>query len=404
MSGALRTDTLLGRAPTITLELHSAGNATATVNSRRVEVGARALEVLVAAADPIHLKDLVERLPAAGTQDFVNVVATVRDLVSSGLLEVLGESQDEAPAQIVDVGGQWTDPSIHVAMLDDEARTSAYVAAVRRVVQPDDVVLDLGSGTGVLAVAAALAGARRAYAIEASAMARVARELAASNGVEDRVVVLQSWSTRVTLATRANVLVTETIGNDPFAEHILENVLDARRRLLTADARIIPASLAVHAVLVDIPDAVLEKHAFLQANALRWTADYGIDFSVLDAIRSRSSFAIELDQSELSSTAELGEPVEVARVDFREFASKPADRVVIAETNRAGRLVGAVTFFEAELAPGIHLSTRPSRAKPTNHWRATLWLLERPREVEAGRRVSLDFRFDGAFSSLRIEP
>ena len=59
-------------------------------------------------------------------------------------------------------------------MLHDDRRTGDYLAALAPRCGPDDVVLDIGTGSGVLAVAAARAGARRVYAVEASDIAAVA--------------------------------------------------------------------------------------------------------------------------------------------------------------------------------------------------------------------------------------
>ena len=40
-------------------------------------------------------------------------------------------------------------------MLDDRRRTEGFLAAIRQVVRPGDVVVDIGTGTTVLATAAA---------------------------------------------------------------------------------------------------------------------------------------------------------------------------------------------------------------------------------------------------------
>ncbi len=71
-------------------------------------------------------------------------------------------------------------------MLHDERRTGDYLRALAAAVRPDDVVLDIGTGSGVLAVAAARAGARRVYAVEASDIAEVAARVFEVNGVQDR--------------------------------------------------------------------------------------------------------------------------------------------------------------------------------------------------------------------------
>jgi len=120
-------------------------------------------------------------------------------------------------------------------------RTDAFASAIARVVRPGDVVLDLGSGTGVLAILACRAGARKVFAVEQGHIADVAAMLIKDNGCADRVDVLHARSQDVELPERANVLVTETLGNLGFDEQILPAVLDARQRMLAPDARIVPA-------------------------------------------------------------------------------------------------------------------------------------------------------------------
>lgn len=70
-------------------------------------------------------------------------------------------------------------------MLEDQKRTGCYYNAVLQNKQlfEDKVVLDVGTGSGILAIFAAMAGARKVYAVEATSMAKYARLLAKSNKV-----------------------------------------------------------------------------------------------------------------------------------------------------------------------------------------------------------------------------
>ena len=66
----------------------------------------------------------------------------------------------------------------HEEMLSDSVRVDTYHRGIHRNVQPGDVVLDLGTGTGLLAFMASRAGAKKVYAVEHSDFIQVAREIA----------------------------------------------------------------------------------------------------------------------------------------------------------------------------------------------------------------------------------
>eukprot|EP00967_Tisochrysis_lutea_P121690 scaffold200715_cov31-Tisochrysis_lutea.AAC.3 len=59
-------------------------------------------------------------------------------------------------------------------------------------------VLDVGSGTGILAIWAAMAGARRVYAVEASSIGTHIESLVEAHGVGDVVTVVRNRMEKVT--------------------------------------------------------------------------------------------------------------------------------------------------------------------------------------------------------------
>ena len=90
-------------------------------------------------------------------------------------------------------------------MLLDRGRMDGYRNAILQ--NPgcfkDKVVLDVGTGSGVLAIWAAMAGAKRVYAVEATSMAQQARKLVAQNGFQEVVVVLEGYMEQVELPEKA---------------------------------------------------------------------------------------------------------------------------------------------------------------------------------------------------------
>lgn len=132
------------------------------------------------------------------------------------------------------------DPGWHMAMLLDEVRVGWFARAIAATVRPGDVALDLGTGTGLLAMLAARAGARRVYAMEQSPILEVARELVVANGLSEVVTLVPGSSFDLEPPERADVVISETLGAWGADEGIVAIMADALHRLAKPDARLIP--------------------------------------------------------------------------------------------------------------------------------------------------------------------
>src|SRR4051794_21052742 len=154
---------------------------------------------------------------------------------------------------------------LHASMLGDRDRTAGYVEAVKRVVQPGDVVIDIGTGTGVRPLPAAQAGPAHVYAIEAGRIPRWARRLFEVNGFADVIEPVRGWSDEIVLPERADVLVSELIGDEPLAEDVVEITRDAALRLLKPGARLVPDTVSLYATAVEIPQQALDRMTFTRA-------------------------------------------------------------------------------------------------------------------------------------------
>ena len=94
----------------------------------------------------------------------------------------------------------------HRHYLLDHVRLNTFRRAIQESVNPGDVVVDLGSGTGILGLLACQAGAKRVYSIEESSLIELAREICRANGFEDRVHFVKGLSTRINLPEPADVI------------------------------------------------------------------------------------------------------------------------------------------------------------------------------------------------------
>ena len=79
----------------------------------------------------------------------------------------------------------------HFSMVNDVARAVAFKRGLAEAITPASIVVDLGSGSGLLAVMAAQLGARHVFAIEQeSSLAEVSRKVMVDNGVSHCVTVI----------------------------------------------------------------------------------------------------------------------------------------------------------------------------------------------------------------------
>lgn len=134
-----------------------------------------------------------------------------------------------------------------------DSRFHAYRAAIEAGVA-GKVVLDIGTGRDALwAVLAARAGAAHVYAVEEQPLvAARAAEVVARAGLAERITVIEGRSTSVSLPSRAQVCVSEIVGNIASAEGAAAVLADARERLCTSDCVWIPFRIQTWAATVDL--------------------------------------------------------------------------------------------------------------------------------------------------------
>ena len=132
-------------------------------------------------------------------------------------------------------------------MLQDRGRMNAYRNAILNNGScfAGKTVLDVGTGSGVLAIWAGMAGARRVYAVEATSMAQHARRLVQQNGMQDVVVVLEGYMEKIELPEKVDVILSEWMGYYLLREAMFDSVLAARDAWLKPGGAMFPS----HAVL-----------------------------------------------------------------------------------------------------------------------------------------------------------
>ena len=266
----------------------------------------------------------------------------------------------------------------HQKMIADKIRTEAYRKAIMETVKSGDIVLDLGTGLGILAFFACQAGARKVYAIEKSKIISVANQICWANGFQEKVTFIKDHSTEVKLPEKVDVIVTEILGTFALDENILPSLIDARDRFLKSNGILIPSEIELFL-------AAIESKAHYSIVEFWDSPLYGINFKPARAEMAKLPHAIRIKEAECLSDA-----VSLKRFDLRTTDEISIDETISFPIKRTGVLHGWGGWFEVELSPDISISTSP--AVPETHWKNIFFPSIVPMRVNASDVINLHIR------------
>jgi predicted RNA methylase len=231
----------------------------------------------------------------------------------------------------------------------DRNRTLKYRYAILRAIKPEDVVIDFGSGTGILGFFALQAGARHVYAIEETTIIEYAKRLAAANDFADRISFIHKPGKEVTeqdIPEKANIILSEPISN-LLVEGNLWSSLHYLKRFLKPKGKIMPESGTLFVVPVRASTGTyLDSERFIGPVNV-----YGVNFNGLP---QRVFY-----ESELKPDAWLSDPQPLLEYQLlRDTLTDTIQNAVSCPILQAGKLCGVELYFEVQLFEDIRLSSR----------------------------------------------
>ncbi|GLE01726.1 hypothetical protein PINS_up010560 [Pythium insidiosum] len=214
-------------------------------------------------------------------------------------------------------------------MLQDDLRMQSYRDAIFE--NPnhfkDKVVLDVGTGSGILAIWAAQAGARKVYAVEATDIAVQARKVIKANNQDHIITVIQSKIEDVELPEKVDVIISEWMGYFLLRESMFDSVIVARDRWLKPEGAMFPSHASMFIAPIcneddsnkrfnEFSNAMDNWRKFVENTRQQW----GVDMSVLgnpfrkeqEQYSLHTSAWVELEPSDL-----IGDEVEIAAWDLK---------------------------------------------------------------------------------------
>lgn len=390
---ALTLDTVLHRSADIRVEIDSSNEMTITRAGMKFRVGNRALGVLHACLKPASVKEiLTDQCHGIGEREAKETIRAICSLVSAG---VLSTRKPHIMSESIFPFGGYAAPYVQIKMLNDVNRKKSYLRAIRREISPDDIVIDLGTGSGIMAIAAAQAGAKKVYAIEPSGIINIAELNAKNNGVREKIEFIRGWSTSISLADKATVLITDLIGNDPFDLEMWEMIQDARDRLLADSFRCLPATITMYVRLISIPEEVIREHIVTDDLIENWQQQYSIDFSAFadangSGLRGWFERPRNVSQWPMSvKSSMLGE------IDLTTDVA-PLELECVLESEN-GQWNGLVVFYSAKLG-SESFSSDPKCSQDYSHWFSSVWKI--PPQISKSERFRITYRYVGEGESV----
>ena len=295
-------------------------------------------------------------------------------------------------------------PDWHFTMVNDLPRNEAYERGIVAAVTPQSVVLDIGAGTGLLAMLAARAGAARVYTVEMDrGLATTARGVIRDNGLQDRITLYNMVSTDMAvgapLPERANVLVFEVFSSDIFEEGLFYTLNHALDNLLTPDVKVVPPAVSMYAM--PIQSVAFRKRATVQPHRPQFG---GAVHDFQDVQVANNGLAMVSEWLHDNEYQAMG-PVHRVRTwalhkhisgwEFDEWAVR---------ASRSGVVDAVAYWFDCDFHDGSVFSMDPrvKRDSLTSHWTQNVYMMEAPRPARIGDDLHMAMSFHAGKTAFNV--
>ena len=305
-----------------------------------------------------------------------NKGAAVEDLIADTLSRHPGDPLYEHIAQMIRTSKV---PVWHAAMLHDNRRNAAYRMALAAAA-PGKVVLDIGTGSGLLAMIAARAGAERVVACEANpVVAEAARRIVAANGLDHIITVHACHSSKLERSAiadaGADLVVSEIFAADLVSEGVLAALAHARAELAAPGAQF-------------LPEAACLRVALAECTTLRQAPKIveGFDLGQFESLYRQRGFAENKGRDIIlrSDVADL------ARLDWTASEPVPVTGLACTEVIATGGTANVVLqWLKIEFGNGI-IYENPPGAGEAEHWEPILWKLRESIATRSGEHHAIN--------------
>ena len=275
-----------------------------------------------------------------------------------------------------------TVPDWHIPMMNDHQRNNAYLQAIKRAIQNNEYVLEIGTGSGILSMMAVDAGAEKVISCETSLpIAKAAKEILINNGFSNRVNVVNKKSTELTigkeLEKKADLIISEILSSEFVGEGVQSTILDANKRLLKENGKMIPESGDIKIALLESNQAIKDKFFVDKVN--------GYDLSKFNEYTG-NKFFINNNQPNTSFLSE--ETIAFSYNFYQKEKIQEQEKILELNISKNGVCIGFITWFKLNLYKDIYLENKPGKGK-NSHWKNPVYAFNQPLNISKGQSIRI---------------
>jgi type II protein arginine methyltransferase len=279
-------------------------------------------------------------------------------------------------------------PTWHFPMVNDQSRNRAIEEAISSLDLRGKRVVEIGTGTGLIALLFARHGAEHVYTCEMNPnLAELARCIVEKAGFADKISVINESSTvaiaRGLLPMEPDVVFTETLDCGVIGEGFFPIAEDIAK-LSGPDTLVMPSTVTQHATLI-------ESETIANLNRAGYTC--GFDLSALNAFSTRTYFPV---RSELHRHRFLSHTAEVRTYTYINCPrSMPTVLTAVAD----GTVHGVMSWFSADFGGAI-TSTEPESG---SHWHQAFHPLQDDLHVKRGDKIAVEIDDSGYAWAAKLD-
>ena len=262
--------------------------------------------------------------------------------------------------------------------LVDEKRTESFKKTIKKVVKRNAVVLDLGTGSGIMALFAAKSGAKKVFAVEYDPfIASIAKNNFTLNGYNKKISLLvkDARDVKFPKGTKFTVVTSEMLTTGVVDEHQIQSINNLHKKKLVDKSTVfIPQRQDTFISLINADYNFFGLRIPMIFHLWRW----------------HNWRSLKLKK--------MSEDTLLNSLDFRSTISDKFDKIIEIQANEPGLINGIYLTSKSILQSNIILGD-------TEAMNAPMLIPVKQKRVKVGQKIKVKIRyiFGGSYSNFKVE-